>query len=259
MTAGGPQVCVWDLLGGGRLLHKLTHHQKTVTCLCMSPTAGPAAAVAAPRLLTGSLDGHVKVRGHTTSHDSHSCSLCIFQFHCSFCSIADYSDVVSGVSQLILISAPSIWDFDCVCASWCFRATCTQSIDMTASMHEAVCSACTWPLSSTSEDVATRDHSYIATRPCGVQVHELDAMAVVHASRYPHPVLSLALSPDCGMLAVGMANGLLSLRKHARPKPLEDAPGIVPTARSLRQCFAGGLLSVTPMTCHSPEFLPLEQ
>lgn len=61
VSAGGPQVCVWDVLGGGRLLHRLSNYQKTVTCLCLSPAAGPASAAAAPRLLVGSLDGHVKV------------------------------------------------------------------------------------------------------------------------------------------------------------------------------------------------------
>lgn len=57
------------------------------------------------------------------------------------------------------------------------------------------------------------------------QVYELDTLTVTHASRYPGPILSLALSPDCGMLAVGMADGLLSLRKHAAPKALDGAAG----------------------------------
>ncbi|KAK9801858.1 hypothetical protein WJX73_002537 [Symbiochloris irregularis] len=116
VTAGGPQVCVWDLLGGGRLLHRLASHQKTVTCLAMSPVAGPASEAAAPRLLSGSLDGHVKV-------------------------------------------------------------------------------------------------------------YELDGMKVTHASCYPAPVLSLALSPDCSLMAVGMADGLLSLRKHANPRPSVQSTG----------------------------------
>lgn len=60
VTAGGNHLCVWDIVGGGRLLHKLTTFQKTVTCVKVSPMAGPASA-AAPRLLAGSLDGHVKV------------------------------------------------------------------------------------------------------------------------------------------------------------------------------------------------------
>lgn len=62
VSAGGTAVVVWDLVGGGRPLARLANHQKTVTCVALSPLAGPDSA-AAPRLLTGSLDGHVKVSG----------------------------------------------------------------------------------------------------------------------------------------------------------------------------------------------------
>jgi U3 small nucleolar RNA-associated protein 15 len=95
-------------LSGGKLLKRLANFQKTVTCVALSPLAGPAAA-AAPRLLAGSLDGHVKV-------------------------------------------------------------------------------------------------------------FELDAFTVTHATKYPAPVLSLGLSGDAGLLAVGLADGTLTVRKHARPK-----------------------------------------
>jgi U3 small nucleolar RNA-associated protein 15 len=60
VSVGGTSVCIWDVMAGGRLLRRLTNFQKTVTCVCMSPLAGPEVA-AAPRLLAGSLDGHVKV------------------------------------------------------------------------------------------------------------------------------------------------------------------------------------------------------
>lgn len=60
VTAGGTSLCVWDMLSGGRLLQRLSQHQKTVTCVALSPLAGPDSA-AAPRMLSGSLDGHVKV------------------------------------------------------------------------------------------------------------------------------------------------------------------------------------------------------
>ena len=54
-------VCrIWDMLSGGQLLGCLANHQKTVTSLCTANSAGPA-ATSAPRLLSGSLDGHVKV------------------------------------------------------------------------------------------------------------------------------------------------------------------------------------------------------
>lgn len=44
-------------------------------------------------------------------------------------------------------------------------------------------------------------------------------MQVTHAIRYPAPVLSLGLSPDCATLAVGMSSGLLSVKRHAKPPP----------------------------------------
>lgn len=60
VTAGGTSLCVWDLLSGGKLLRRLSNFQKTVTCVRLSPYAGPDSA-AAPRMLAGSLDGHVKI------------------------------------------------------------------------------------------------------------------------------------------------------------------------------------------------------
>lgn len=64
------------------------------------------------------------------------------------------------------------------------------------------------------------------------QIFELDSFRVTHASRYPAPVLSLGISPDCGLLAVGMADGALSVRRHARPKREAAADGAAgPRAR----------------------------
>lgn len=60
VSAGGNQLCVWDMLGGGRLLKRITNFQKTVSCVLLSPVAGPD-SLAAPRMLAGSLDGHVKI------------------------------------------------------------------------------------------------------------------------------------------------------------------------------------------------------
>ncbi|CAN0395662.1 unnamed protein product, partial [Discosporangium mesarthrocarpum] len=53
VSGGGNEVKVWDILGGGRLLHTLSNHQKTVTCLCMDATGS--------RLLSGGMDRHVKI------------------------------------------------------------------------------------------------------------------------------------------------------------------------------------------------------
>ncbi|KAI5077553.1 hypothetical protein GOP47_0007377 [Adiantum capillus-veneris] len=62
-TAGGNVVKIWDILGGGRLLHALGSHQKTVTSLCITPPirVNSNDLVTSKRLLTGSLDGHVRV------------------------------------------------------------------------------------------------------------------------------------------------------------------------------------------------------
>ncbi|KAI8340753.1 WD40-repeat-containing domain protein [Chlamydoabsidia padenii] len=53
VSAGGPTLKVWDLLSGGRCMHTLSNHQKTVTSLAFNGSAN--------RLLTGSLDHHVKI------------------------------------------------------------------------------------------------------------------------------------------------------------------------------------------------------
>ncbi|MCI4379567.1 hypothetical protein PGIGA_G00229640 [Pangasianodon gigas] len=53
VSTGGRYVKVWDLLKGGQPLVSLKNHHKTVTCACLS--------TADNRLLTGSLDRHVKV------------------------------------------------------------------------------------------------------------------------------------------------------------------------------------------------------
>ncbi|KAK2848448.1 hypothetical protein Q7C36_010130 [Tachysurus vachellii] len=53
VSTGGRYVKVWDLLKGGQPLVSLKNHHKTVTCACLSSTDN--------RLLTGSLDRHVKV------------------------------------------------------------------------------------------------------------------------------------------------------------------------------------------------------
>jgi hypothetical protein len=50
------------------------------------------------------------------------------------------------------------------------------------------------------------------------QVYELENFQVTFASRYPSPILSMGLAPDCSLLAVGMADGTLSMRRARRPR-----------------------------------------
>jgi U3 small nucleolar RNA-associated protein 15 len=52
VTAGGNEIKVWDLLGGGRLFATVSAHQKTVTSLCLTAQGD--------RLVSGGLDGHIK-------------------------------------------------------------------------------------------------------------------------------------------------------------------------------------------------------
>eukprot|EP00658_Telonema_sp_P-2_P013680 TRINITY_DN15183_c0_g1_i2.p1 TRINITY_DN15183_c0_g1~~TRINITY_DN15183_c0_g1_i2.p1 ORF type:complete len:530 (-),score=100.77 TRINITY_DN15183_c0_g1_i2:220-1809(-) len=53
VSAGGQWIKVWDVSGGGKLLHSFSNHQKAITSLCFDGTSG--------RLLSGSLDSFVKI------------------------------------------------------------------------------------------------------------------------------------------------------------------------------------------------------
>ena len=53
LTAGGTSCKLWDIVGGGRLVHDFTSHQKLVTSLSLDGTS--------TRLLSAGLDGFVKV------------------------------------------------------------------------------------------------------------------------------------------------------------------------------------------------------
>lgn len=54
LTAGGNEIKVWDMLGGGKLLHTFSSHLKNITGMTFDGTGS--------RLLSCGLDGHVKVR-----------------------------------------------------------------------------------------------------------------------------------------------------------------------------------------------------
>jgi U3 small nucleolar RNA-associated protein 15 len=62
-SAGGTEVKIWDIVGGGRLIQTLGNHQKTVTSLTITALHESSSAMedVGPRLLTSSLDGHVRV------------------------------------------------------------------------------------------------------------------------------------------------------------------------------------------------------
>lgn len=62
ITAGGQQLCCWDLVSGGRLLHKLTAHQKTITSVAVQHIDSGSSGAKELRVISASLDGHVKVR-----------------------------------------------------------------------------------------------------------------------------------------------------------------------------------------------------
>ncbi|KAK3098153.1 hypothetical protein FSP39_016684 [Pinctada imbricata] len=64
LSAGGNVVKVWDALGGGRLLTTLYGHHKTVTCLNFCSNY--------QRLLTGSVDRHVKIYDVSTYQMVHT-------------------------------------------------------------------------------------------------------------------------------------------------------------------------------------------
>lgn len=62
-SAGGTEVKIWDIVGGGRQLNMSGSHQKTVTSLAMAAPGNfnTPSNHDSLRLLTGSLDGHVRV------------------------------------------------------------------------------------------------------------------------------------------------------------------------------------------------------
>uniref|UniRef100_A0A8C5RK82 U3 small nucleolar RNA-associated protein 15 homolog n=1 Tax=Laticauda laticaudata TaxID=8630 RepID=A0A8C5RK82_LATLA len=75
VTAGGRYIKIWDILKGGQLLVSLRNHHKTVTSLCLSSSG--------QRLLSGSLDRHVKIYSTTSYKVVHS-----FNYEASILSLA---------------------------------------------------------------------------------------------------------------------------------------------------------------------------
>jgi U3 small nucleolar RNA-associated protein 15 len=63
-SAGDTTIKVWDVLAGGRLVHEFSHHQKTITSLCLDTSSS--------RLMSASLDHMVKFYDVATYEVVHS-------------------------------------------------------------------------------------------------------------------------------------------------------------------------------------------
>jgi hypothetical protein len=72
--------------------------------------------------------------------------------------------------------------------------------------------------------------------PCSLQVYDVRDFKVTYALKFPEPILSLALAPDCSAMAVGMAGGSLAIRRFSRPKALLQAPATGGVAAPRQRC-----------------------
>lgn len=64
ISSGGTDIKIWDAIGGGRLISKLSQHHKTITCLTFASQG--------QRILSGSLDRHVKIYDVKNYHVVHT-------------------------------------------------------------------------------------------------------------------------------------------------------------------------------------------
>jgi len=64
ISAGGTVIKVWDAVAGGSLLAKITQHNKSVTCLALASEGR--------RIMSGSLDCHVKIYDVATYQSVHT-------------------------------------------------------------------------------------------------------------------------------------------------------------------------------------------
>ncbi|KAI3829611.1 hypothetical protein L1987_03738 [Smallanthus sonchifolius] len=66
-TAGGNSVKIWDVIGGGKMLHSMESHNKTITSLCVGKIGKDETDFANQyRILSVSLDGYLKVFDYST-------------------------------------------------------------------------------------------------------------------------------------------------------------------------------------------------
>uniref|UniRef100_A0A8C5RHD1 U3 small nucleolar RNA-associated protein 15 homolog n=1 Tax=Laticauda laticaudata TaxID=8630 RepID=A0A8C5RHD1_LATLA len=103
VTAGGRYIKIWDILKGGQLLVSLRNHHKTVTSLCLSSSG--------QRLLSGSLDRHVKIYSTTSYKVVHS-----FNYEASILSLALASFVSVYCSRPVVANL-----FGLLCQKLCVR------------------------------------------------------------------------------------------------------------------------------------------
>ncbi|RWW17695.1 hypothetical protein GW17_00018363 [Ensete ventricosum] len=73
-TAGGNVVKIWDIITGGKLIHTIESHNKTVTSLCLGriKNESPSHDGGEPRLLSVSIDGYMKSFDFSTFKITHS-------------------------------------------------------------------------------------------------------------------------------------------------------------------------------------------
>ncbi|CAI9107976.1 OLC1v1007474C1 [Oldenlandia corymbosa var. corymbosa] len=74
-TAGGNSVKIWDVIGGGRLLHTMESHNKAVTSLCVGQIGkreSNGEDANQYRILSVSLDGYMKVLDYSKYKITHS-------------------------------------------------------------------------------------------------------------------------------------------------------------------------------------------
>lgn len=103
-SAGGTDVKIWDIVGGGRLVQTLGSHQKTVTSLTITAPRESSSALEqdAPRLLTSSLDGHVRVfdlskfKVHSSASSSYYVAMCLW-----YVELTSYQQILGNVWMVV--------------------------------------------------------------------------------------------------------------------------------------------------------------
>ncbi|KAL7753921.1 U3 small nucleolar RNA-associated protein 15 [Sorochytrium milnesiophthora] len=112
--------------------------------------------------------------------------------------------VFPGSSAFLSAGGPLFKVFDIVGGGRMLRSVCN---------HQKTVTSMTFDSSGSRLLTGSLDHS--------VKVYDVSSYKVVHTMKYPTPILSIALSRDDTHLAVGMADGTLSIRSR-ETKPQHD-------------------------------------